>query len=169
MPGSEGTYREAPGRPAPPRPPVGLATAAAFGCIALAIFTSTKLFRMAQLRGDIGGIDAQEMTIGRELRRFNPGSAVYELRKPDSDAVHEIQINERGAHRNRTGERISVRCIGRDCYSRADSVYIDDGNRQFDIMLLALELSGLVTSVVIVRRRLRAWREAQRLVAPPRA
>jgi hypothetical protein len=166
-----GSYREAPPRPPPARPPIKLAFAIALGCFALAIFTSSKLWTMAKLRGDVDGIPEQEMSVGRELSRFGSGAVVYQL-IDERGGEWKIQAGEAQAksYRSYEGAKVRVRCLERshDCYQRG-SVYIDDGNRQFDFMLLAIEISGLLASLVVVQRRRAAWRRTKHLTAPPRA
>jgi hypothetical protein len=164
------SYREAPPRPPPARPPIKLRAVAAVGCLALTLFTSNKLWTMARLRGDIDGIPEREMIVGRELRRFQSRSNAVVFRLRDEQGSDwEIQLNEGNPRRNRTGERIRVRCLesSRDCYAR-ESVYIDDGNRQFDIALLTIEIAGLIASLLLIRHRIKTWRQTERLTAPPR-
>jgi hypothetical protein len=135
------------------------------GCAALATFTSHKLFVMAKLRGDIGDLPQRELVVDGRLRGFPDGSGVYALYDPARREASklEIQFTSAQAERYRPHARIVVRCeeTGRACYM-PDSVYIDDGNRSFDLGLLVIELSGLTACLVALGRRRAAWHAALR-------
>ena len=154
-------YREPWRPPPPPLPPLlGLALGALLAG-GLAVFTSNKLYVMAQLRGDIAGIPERELVFSRELVRYSGKSASYALSDPtDPDAEpFRIQIQASRIGDYQYGQLVKVRCIEseRQCYVRG-SVYIDDGNRSFDLVLLAVELTALAGCTWAGVRRWRAWK-----------
>ncbi len=154
-------YREPWRPPPPPLPPLlGLALGVLLAG-GLAVFTSNKLIVMAQLRGDIEGIPQRELAFSRELQRYSGKSAVYQLVDPNEPdaAPYRIQVEQRHLGDVRFGQTLKVRCLESDrhCYGPT-SVYIDDGNRAFDIALLTMELGALATCTWAGVRRWRTWR-----------
>lgn len=163
-------YRAPAPLPLPERPQHRLLIAVAIGCAALAAFTSNKLYRMAQLRGDLPGIEERTMLITRELRRFGTSALEVEVvdaaRPAAGTYKHQIDTRNQTVFTNVIGDELRLRCLGGQCYGPR-SVYIDDGNRQFDVGLLCVELAGLAACAVAIARRRRAWRGAVRAVQQP--
>jgi hypothetical protein len=168
----EHPYRAPAPLAAPPRPETRLLTVVAIACLALAAFTSNKLYRMAQLRGDLPGIPERTMVVTRELRRFGMSALeveVIDAARPAAGAwKHQIATDGGVVFTNIVGSELRLRCIdsSRDCYGPG-SVYIDDGNRSFDVGLLCLELAGLAAAGFALWRRRRAYRGALRAVTLP--
>jgi hypothetical protein len=166
------TYRE-PWRPPPPSRPrlLGLALGALLFA-SLAAFTTNKLVTMAHLRGDLAGIPERTMILSGERRRLSKDTITFGLVDPRSPGgpTWELQLRPGQSEKLRFGDEIVVRCvdIDRSCYVPG-SVYIDDGNRRFDLGLLGFELIGLGACVLVATGRLRAWRRALRGIGGRRA
>ncbi len=132
------------------------------GCALLCAFTTGKLTEMSRLRGESPGAPERVMTVEREVRRFNPSLAEYEL----NDARHgvwRIQLTQTQIERVRYREPVTVRCLEdeRECFV-PDSIYVDDGNLGFDRALRMLEVFGLFAAALRIVWRLRAWRRELR-------
>lgn len=169
MRGPAAPYRAPQPLALPPRPPLaGLATTAIV-CALLAAFTTSKLDTMARLRGDAPGIAPRAMVLVGERRRFSPHQAEYDLVAPD-DGAHTpwtIQLTSTQMRDRRYGDELRVRCLddSRECYLR-DSVYVNDGNVQFDHGLQVIELAGLACCLAVMARRLVRWRMLLRVLRP---
>lgn len=103
------------------------------------------------------------MTFEGLKRAYDTRSGRFLLRDTVTGEEREIQLRMTQADRYRMGEAISVRCMPNagECFVR-DSIYIDDGNRDFDIGLLVVEWIGLAASVRAIVKRVGAWRAAVR-------
>ncbi len=153
----------------PPRPPLaGLATATVV-CALLAAYTTSKLDTMARLRGDVPGIAPRTMVLVGLRRRFSPHQAEYDLVATDDRArgAWTIQLTSTQMRDRRYGDALRVRCLDDDraCYLR-DSVYVSDGNVQFDHGLRVIELAGLAVCLTVMARRIVRWRMLLRVLRP---
>ncbi len=166
---SETPYRAPwlPPRSRLPLLPLLPATLGALVAIAAMTFTANKLVVGARLRGDIDGIEGRMVVLLQEVRRFDAKSAEYSLgdaftREP---LGYTIQLRESQAATHRSGKAMFVRCLDdeRACYTRG-SVYISDGNRNFDLVLLGIELLGLGVALRALAWHVRAWRMS---IRPP--
>lgn len=153
----------------PPRPPLAALGATALLLSFLGAFTTSKLETMAMLRGDAPGIAPRDMQLVGERRRFTPYQAEYDLVAPDDPtrAVWTIQLTSTQMRERRYGDVLRVRCLDdeRACYLR-DSVYVNDGNVQFDRTLRVIELAILAVCVAVLARRIVRWRAALRVLRP---
>lgn len=156
-------YRVPAPRPGPPRPALIVLTLVALGCIALAIFTSHKLYRMAQLRGEIAGAEARVVTFRGLKQSFNRESGRFRIDDAVTGEEREIQLRMTQAERYGVGEQLSVRCLpgSSECFV-PDSIFISDGNWNFDLGLLTIELVGFAAAVRSIVKRVRTWRAAVR-------
>jgi hypothetical protein len=145
-----------------PRPAYRWLVVGALAALALAVFTGHKLLVMAKLRGDLDGIEPRTQRLAYPLRRLSPDTQVFALAEPTQTAsTWTIQLTTDQAARHRVGDTIDVRCDGAECYL-PDSVYISDGNMQFDAVLLALELGSAAACALVMARRWRRYRAARR-------
>lgn len=136
-------------------------------CASLLWFTTSKIATMLQLRGDDPGIAPRTMVLTRELRRFNPAQAEYELRDP-AGTRWTIQLTATQMYDRRYGDTMRVRCLDdeRECFIR-DSVFVNDGNLSFDHTLQIIDIVGLLACLAAMARRVVRWRRAKQVFAPP--
>lgn len=145
-----------------PRPAYRMLAVGALAALALAAFTGHKLLVMAKLRGDLAGIEPRTLRLAYPLRRLSTDTQEFALAEPTQTAsAWSIQLTTDQAARHRVGDTIVVRCDGAECYL-PDSVYISDGNMQFDAVLLALELGSVTACALVFARRWRRYRAARR-------
>lgn len=146
----------------PPRPAYRVLALGALAAVALTVFTAHKLVVMARMRGQLGDVPVRALIVEGVARRFAGGDAEYQLgdRSRPGEAWT-IQLTADQAVRHPRGAIVEVRCDGGECYL-PDSVYISDGNVQFDLALLAIELVSAAICLVVLARRWRAWRAAAR-------
>ena len=147
---------------AAPRPAYRMLAVGALAALALAAFTGHKLLVMAKLRGDLPGIAPRTLRVAYPLRRLSPDTQEFALADPTQTArAWTIQLTTDQAARHPVGDTLDVRCDGAECYL-PDSVYISDGNMQFDTVLLALELGCAAACAIAIARRWRRYRAARR-------
>ncbi|MBK9033154.1 MAG: hypothetical protein IPL61_18100 [Myxococcales bacterium] len=147
---------------APPRPAYRMLALGALAAVALTAFTTHKLVVMARMRGELGDVPVRALIVEGVARRFSDGGAEYQLGdRARPDAAWTIQLTADQAARHPRGAVVEVRCDADECYL-PDSVYISDGNVQFDLALLAIELAGAAVCLGVLARRWRAWRAASR-------
>lgn len=145
-----------------PRPAYRMLAVGALAALALAAFTGHKLLVMAKLRGELAGVEPRTLRLAHPLRRLSTDTLEFALAEPTRSAgAWTIQLTTDQAARHRVGDRLDVRCDGSECYL-PDSVYISDGNMQFDAVLLTLELGSAAACALVIARRWRRYRAARR-------
>ncbi|MEZ4400843.1 MAG: hypothetical protein R3B06_12535 [Kofleriaceae bacterium] len=152
------TTRHAP----PPRPAYRMLALVAVTALGLTAFTTHKLVVMARMRGELGDVPVRALVVEGMTRSIARDAAEYQLGDPTRPEVaYTIQLTDDQAARHPRGAVVGVRCNGAECYL-PDSVYISDGNLQFDLVLLVIELAAAAGCLVVLARRWRAWRAAAR-------
>ncbi len=132
--------------PSRPRLLLGLLVAAA-----LALYTSHKLYTMARIRGFIGErsiethrVSDKQMETGVRDRLFcflSWGDA-----ETGGDRGGRVQVDCDYWKRARIGDSIEVVRLdrGAEAHPVGADVYASDGNFEFDLLLLAAELAGVI-------------------------
>jgi hypothetical protein len=140
-----GPYREPtfriPRQPLPISWLVGL-----LACALLAAYTSHKLVYMARLRGWLEGAPERTYRVLSDYRMLGAATYVIDLQALDGDAARcTLQVRQADWVVLREGSTVRARRVPgeRECFV-PQSVYIEDGNVQFDAGLLSLEAVGVV-------------------------
>lgn len=125
----------------------------AIACLALATYTSYKLYRMARIRGYIGAPPIEERIVegktSRDTRgRYGTTTTCWLYAGDDR-----IQADCGYWATVRAGDRIEVVTVDGELFLNRGEIYTSDGNFVFDFVLLAIELGGLITCLTLLVRR----------------
>jgi len=138
-------------RPSKLSPVLGLAIA-----VALAMYTTHKLHKMARIRGFIGEPRIERHIVSGKNRAPARRTTVCFLRWTEGGSEHRVQADCAYWEQTAIGDPIELVRLDVDddeAYLREGDIYASDGNFYFDFVLLAVELVGVIYFVVRLRRR----------------
>lgn len=115
--------------------------------LALALYTSHKLRKMALIRGVIGDVPVERKVV--VSKRERPARTRWCVLSVADDASrrggeHEVQADCDYWDEVRIGDRVELVRLDGDVHLRQHEIYTSTGNFLFDFALLGLELAAVV-------------------------